>query len=403
MLLQQHKSLVSYVKEQYDTAGRTLFEGENAWYALSRVFMNMLLDPELQRKDVYLVVDALDECSTGLIQLLDLITHTSQSTRAKWLVSSRNWPQIEEQLRSVAQGLSLELNAESVSAAIDSYITYKVSRLGELKRYEESTADEVRWYLSSNADGTFLWVALVCQDLKSTRRGNALEKVKSFPPGLDALYERMMQQISASEDAELCTQVLALVTTAYRPPSLAESAMLIEKRYEVMDDTELLQEIIGLCGSFLTIRENIVYFIHQSAKDFLTKKQSALLFPKGQATIHGRIFSRSVQAMSQILKRDIYGLREPGFPIENITPPSPDPLETVGYSCIYWINHLIDASKDSGNDGNVQDGGAADRFLQSKCLYWIESLSLLRSMSEGMLALERLMCYLQVNVRASSC
>ncbi|KAI1330214.1 NACHT domain-containing protein [Xylariaceae sp. FL0255] len=395
MLLHQHASLVSHIKKKYDTAGGALFEGVNAWYALTEIFTNMLRDPELREQNVYLVVDALDECTTDLRQLLDLITDTSQSTRAKWLVSSRNWPQIEEQLRGVAQRLSLELNAESVSAAIDSYITYKVCRLGELKRYKESTADEVRRYLSSNADGTFLWVALVCQELKSTRRGNALEKVKSFPPGLDALYERMMQQILTLEDAELCTQVLALVTTTYRPPSLAESAMLIEKRYEVLDDIKSLQEIIGLCGSFLTIRENIVYFVHQSAKDFLKKKQSALLFPEGQAAIHGRIFSRSVQAMYQTLKRDIYGLHKPGFPIEKVTRPSPDPLEMVEYACIYWVNHLMDASKGPGNDNNVQDGGVADRFLQSMCLYWIESLSLLRSLSEGMLALESLVHYLQ--------
>jgi hypothetical protein len=50
--------------------------------------------------------------------------------------------------------------------------------------------------LTSNANNTFLWVALVCQDLQATARHNVLKKLDLFLPGLDALYKRMMQQIS---------------------------------------------------------------------------------------------------------------------------------------------------------------------------------------------------------------
>lgn len=99
----------------------------NAWQALYNIFTDILQDPKLQ--GVRLMVDALDECVTGLRQLFDLITRTSQSTSVQWLVSSRNRPQIEEQLRNVAQRLSLEVNAVSVAAAVGSYITFK---LGEL-------------------------------------------------------------------------------------------------------------------------------------------------------------------------------------------------------------------------------------------------------------------------------
>ncbi|CAJ2505558.1 Uu.00g129520.m01.CDS01 [Anthostomella pinea] len=369
MLLDQDASLVSHMKKKYDIAGEGLFQGDNAWYALSEIFTNMLRDPKLHV--VCLVVDALDECIGGLPQLLELIVETSQATCAKWLVSSRNWPQIEEELSNVAHRLSLEVNAKSVAAAVDSYILHKVSQLVQRKSYRDNTADEVRQYLSSNADGTFLWVALVCQELAKTRQGNALQKVKSFLSGLDSLYQRMIDQIHKSEDAELCTQVLALVATTYRLPSLAESTTFIKEDGSTVGDAELLKEIVSLCGSFLTIREDIVYFVHQSAKDFLTKEKTVILSPKQQVAVHGQIFSRSIEAVSQTLKRDIYGLHDPGFPIEDAP----------------------------GRDDSVQEYGAADRFLRGKGLYWIESLSLLRSMSEGMLALERLIRHLQVKCK----
>ena len=70
-LLVQQQSLISHLREQYDNAGPQLFEDVNAFVALSNIFTKMLHDSRLTR--VYLVIDALDECESGLLQLLDLI------------------------------------------------------------------------------------------------------------------------------------------------------------------------------------------------------------------------------------------------------------------------------------------------------------------------------------------
>ncbi|KAF6789073.1 heterokaryon incompatibility protein [Colletotrichum sojae] len=352
----------------------------------------MLQDPKLH--GVFLLVDALDECLTGLEQLLDLVTKTSQSTSAKWLISSRNWLLIEERLREVAQRLSLEVNSKSVSTAVDSYVTFKISQLSKLKGYRDNTASEIRQYLSSNAEGTFLWVALVCQELEKTHRRKALEKTKSFPPGLDALYNRMMQQIDGQEDAELCRQFLALVVTTYRPLSLAESTTLIEECHNLADDPESLRDIISLCGSFLTIRKDTIYFVHQSAKDFLLNKAYTAfdqILPSGIAYQHHIIFSRSLDVLSRTLRRDVYKLRAPGSFIEDISPPDPDPLGPVKYSCTYWIDHLQQAnSADSPARGDLQDNACVHTFLKCHYLHWLEAQSLLQGMPRAVLAMQKL-------------
>lgn len=72
------------------------------------------------------------------------------------------------------------------------------------------------------------------------------------------------------------------------------------------DDVELLREIIGLCSSFLTIREDTVYFVHQSAKDFLFRNVVHEIFPSGTEEVHYNIFCRSLQVMSRTLRRDMY-------------------------------------------------------------------------------------------------
>jgi hypothetical protein len=189
-------------------------------------------------------------------------------SRVKWIISSRNWPSIEKDLDTATQvRLCLELNEKSVSAAVRIFIRFKVDWLAKRNRYDDDTRDAVQRYLSSNADNTFLWVALVCQELANISGWKVQEKLTptAFPPGLDALYRRMVDQIYNSEDAELCKGILAVVSVVYRPIMLEDLASFADMPNGVSND-ESLTEIIGLCGSFLTLRERTILFVHQSAK-----------------------------------------------------------------------------------------------------------------------------------------
>ncbi|KAK3348796.1 beta transducin-like protein HET-E2C [Lasiosphaeria hispida] len=400
LLVSQQPALISHVRQQYDLAGRRVFEDTNAWVVLWEIFTAMLQDPVLRM--TYLIIDALDECMTDLPRLLDLVAQMScVSSRVKWIVSSRNWPQIEEQLAMVAQNarLSLELNAESVATAVNTYIDHKVRHLSDLKQYDHKIDTIVRDYLSSNANGTFLWVALVCRALADpkVRKRHTLAKLRTFPPGLDDLYAQMMEQISHSEDADLCKQILAVTTLVRRPIGLRELTTLVEILDDLSDDLESLEEIIKVCGSFLTLREQIVYFVHQSAKDFLLGKATHRasgnafnwVFPLGVEDVNHIIFSRSLNAMSTVLRRDIYSLEAPGFPIDEVQTPPSEPLATVRYSCVFWVDHFRDSiSNKNTSQRNIHH--AVHTFFEQKYLYWLEALSLLRAMAEGVIAIRQL-------------
>ena len=141
LLIDQQPSLIRYIREKYDHADKELFEDTNAWIALSGIFVNILQDPSL--KNAYLIIDALDECQTeDLPKLLDFIVQkSSASPHVKWIISSRNWRKIEERLETAEQKvrLSLELNAESISTAVSTYIRHKVLWLARLKNYDDKT------------------------------------------------------------------------------------------------------------------------------------------------------------------------------------------------------------------------------------------------------------------------
>jgi hypothetical protein len=291
--------------------------------------------------------------------------------------------------------LSLELNAQSVAAAVDVFIQRKVDQLAQEKRYKAEVRHAVLQHLRSNADDTFLWVALVCQDLKTTPKWNVLKKLALFPPKLDSLYKRMMDQISESDGAEICRQVLALTAILYRPVTISELVALV-KPLEDLDDLESVREIVGFCRSFLTLREDTVYFVHQSAKDFLFANAYDEAFPDGSEAVHQAIFLRSLAILSKTLHRDMYSLEAPGYPIENVKLPETDPLAVSQYPCVYWIDHLYESKALMSSVGGLQAADIVNDFLRKKYLYWLEGLSLCKSVGKGVVSMEKLWSLVQV-------
>jgi hypothetical protein len=403
LLVKEQQSLISHIRESYDDSGKQRFEGVNAWVTLSKIFTNMLGDSRL--RSTYLIIDALDECTIDLNLLLDLVVKKSSAySHVKWIVSSRNWPSIEKYLDTETQKvrLCLELNEKSVSTAITKYTQNKVDRLAKRNKYDNGTRDAVQRYLSLNANGTFLWVALVCQELADISGWKAQKRLTAFPPGLDAFYRRMMDQICNSEDAELCNHILAVVSAVYRPVTFDELESFVNLPDGVSGNYEALAEIIGLCGSFLTLRDRTISFVHQSAKDFLLEKASKEIFPSGREEAHYVIFSRSLQIMSETLRRNIYSLPTLGYPIGQVQQPDPDPLVASRYSCIYWVDHLCEwnATTCTNHRVDLQDGGMVDVFIRKKYLYWLEALSLCRSMSGGVVSMTKLEALIQVILKS---
>ncbi|RYO92932.1 hypothetical protein DL762_001423 [Monosporascus cannonballus] len=398
----RNPSLLSHLRKRYDTAGLKLFESANAFIALSEVLEGMLRDASLSW--AYIVIDALDECGLDLQRLLKFIVHNSSaSPRVKWIVSSRNRPDIEQQLKLDNSGmkLSLELtqNAEQVAHAVDAYINFKASKLWPLQNrntLEENILatrrDQVREVMRRKSNGTFLWAAFVFVELQDILVGEVLEVLEEIPSGLTELYDRMIEQIRhlKPKHREYCYRVLSTATLAYRPLHLLKLQVLAGFQDGITYLADLMR-IVKMCGSFLTIRNNYVYFIHPSVKDYLSDKASNTIFPSGPTDGHHAIFSRSLQAMST-LQRDIYNLHHPGLLIGEIKAPDPDPLAAIRYSCVHWIGHFCDvySSSRSGDQVGPHEADMVGQFFREKFLYWLEALGLIQHVGDAILSMTRL-------------
>ncbi|KAM0451733.1 hypothetical protein ACHAO4_005690 [Trichoderma viride] len=228
LLADQQPSLISYIREPYDNTGKVLFDGANAWYKLSQIFNNMLCDNNLP--SVYIIIDALDECTTGRTECLHLIQKLSTLPKVKLLVSSRNWPEIGGKLIN-DMNLSLEVNAGLVKRAVELYISHKASLLCILQD-EPQLKEEICHRMRNKANGTFLWVAIVFKSLDSMRyyddNSEVLEMLDEMPEDLTQLYDTMLQRISLlkGESSKFCRTALAVATLVYRPLHLNELSTL---------------------------------------------------------------------------------------------------------------------------------------------------------------------------------
>lgn len=379
-------------------------DGPNAWAVLGDIFEAITQAKGIS--DPVCVVDALDECEHDCKLLLSLILKTSN--HVKWLLSSRNVKDIERGLRLIepSRRLSLELkeNAENVSKSVDVYINNSISGIEALEDDEELQIKTITT-LKDKANGTFLWVALVIEQLRDTDHRNVEEVLEEIPEGLENLYDLIVRRANAKlrhKDREACQILLSIVTTAERPLHLEELHIFISSQwayykssYDILD----MKDIVRDCGSLLAIRDDIIYFIHQSVKDYMVGNAYNSIFPSGIQYQHQKMFETSMSAMSRILKYDIYDLKDPQRYMGDIRrkgdirPPYPDPLVPIKYSCVFWVDHLIRGYDSEGfkTDDCFKDDGLLQKFLKTKYLCWLEALALLRSLTpQGGSAVQRL-------------
>ncbi|UKZ52560.1 hypothetical protein TrVGV298_006338 [Trichoderma virens] len=397
LIIIQEPSLISHVQEKYNHAGANLFLDENAWVAVVDILQNILHDPKLE--EIVFVIDALDECEINLPELLDFITRNASLPRVKWILSSRNILSIQQTLEShISEGiLSLELkaNAESVSQAVNTYIEHEISQLRSIQ-YNQGQREELKDAMRQKANGTFLWVSLVMKELKNAQVWEIMEIVKEIPTDLTAAYKRMIGQIQNLRrgNAKLCWSILSTIFTAYNPLSLAELGTLSGLPSNILENLRSIANLIAMCGSFLTIREGIVYFIHQSAKDFFSTE----VFRLNAAQRNANVYHRSITAISK-LPKNIYCLTDFGFRPRGAPPPGANALTSMRYCCFFWPDHFCNAygaNPQSENTFTKTLKAMLWSFLKDYALRWLESICLLGGLPDGLRSIQMMLRELQL-------
>ena len=174
-----------------------------------------------------------------------------------------------------------EKESDSIKRGIDLVIKYRVPQIASQLGLDTKVQGLLEKKLLGAENRTYLWLHLIMEDI--VERGaqvNTSRKLARFldqlPTSLDTAYENMLKRSPKPGDARKIFQILL---AAQRPLRLREMnmALNIQKGDESRDDVDLDPEntfatnIRDVCGLFVTVNiaDSVIYFIHQTARDFL--------------------------------------------------------------------------------------------------------------------------------------
>lgn len=270
---------------------------------LKKLLTTVVTSKILGRRKLILIVDALDECDLGAIQSVvqtfeDLASAAlSENTNFNICLSSRYWPQIRVPKCFMAR---VELENRS------DIVMYIQKRLESAHINEQDLAlfNTLKKEILNKAQGTFLWVVLVVQELlhaniAGATLGELREIVGRIPPDLSQFYEHQLRS-TEGEDRKRMSRLFQVVFFAQRPLSPTELRYALafgseayvsyaewSQSSEYIRSDEQMEKRVREHSKGLvefTLQDSawsgktVVQFVHQTVRDFLTARGFLYLF-----------------------------------------------------------------------------------------------------------------------------
>jgi hypothetical protein len=349
--------LINYGLDGRKKYGNTLKENiSELWDILERCAD----DPEAG--EIICVLDALDEClESSRLQLLDKISQfysqrSCPSQRLKFLITSRPCSDLQARFRRFSEIVHLDGDdkLDIIGREIDLVIDKEIPDIAPSLNAEARSQLSNR--LKSMENRTYLWLNLTFGIIRGKQAAYAKMSdiqtlLNSLPLDVQYAYDEILRK---SEDENKAESLLQIMLAATRPLTLDEANIALtlvteESRPLSHDelDTKLWAKegfkstVKNLCGLFITVHDSKLFFIHQTARQFLITSHTP--DGKGKMTWQGRL---SVpRAHGVVSKTCLYYLSLDGFSVnyDNYGYIRHDKLDErysfLKYSAINWMLH----------------------------------------------------------------
>ncbi|KAF2111508.1 ankyrin repeat-containing domain protein [Lophiotrema nucula] len=253
-----------------------------------------------QLPQVYVILDALDECAQKKELMSMLETMIGWRLHNMHLIVTSRREQVIE--RSVETFVELQnrvwLQSEVIDKDIQKYVRQRLSDDKDLRKWSKDAAlqEEIETAIMKGSKGMFRWAFCQLDVLGKCRNRAMLRKsLTTLPPTLDATYERILCAIT-EDDSEYAIRILRWLAFSVRPLSIEEVAEVVAidvDRNPVFDPEEVLEEpleALDICSSLVIIStehddrgpdstRQVVMLAHYSVKEYLLSDR----IQKGQA------------------------------------------------------------------------------------------------------------------------
>ncbi|SPO04762.1 uncharacterized protein DNG_07447 [Cephalotrichum gorgonifer] len=359
------RSLAFQVAQQVPTFRKSLLKRLDAgfkptdaeWRSIwKKLFAGLLLGME-SRPPLYWVIDGLDEAHSPN-DILELLGDISGSTIPIRVAVTSRW----SPTRSLAFD-RMESKVSTSVVSVDQDTTDLTTYVGQEllhRNWGEEITQQVAGQILDRAEGNFLWIHLILEELKDCNTEDDIrERLTELPSGMDGLYQRMEETIARIRrpaDKNLARQLLMWGVHVHRPLAVEELADALEPEFGRLLD--ILQTTTRLCGHFIAIEGDRISLIHHTAREYLTATTTTLPFSLEAASCHAEIFKLSIASFLE------KGLRS------KLQRTSPKLFE---YRATSWPHHLAAANLPEG--GEEQLDLLARFFTQTSVLTWIYTLA----------------------------
>ncbi|KAJ7581712.1 hypothetical protein C8J56DRAFT_793374 [Mycena floridula] len=266
-LVQQHPSISDHLVTLHQSC-----LSRSAHPSITELF-TALQTEVLLYSHVYIVVDALDECSeSSQVQEIFFSTQAnhglrSLSEKVHLLITSRD-------IFSIAQQFDGEpkIIIEAHRKDLETYIKGRLAVDFKLKRHikgDTTLEAEIVEQVSSKAVGMFLQAHLHLDALASQLNRKGLRTaLASLPHGIMDSYDDAMSRIKAQGEAEyeLARQIFYWLAYAQRPLSTKELQHAVAVSHEMTEmDFDAIVDIdvlTGVCAGLIVIQEESYSFFH---------------------------------------------------------------------------------------------------------------------------------------------
>ncbi|KAJ5776456.1 uncharacterized protein N7511_001467 [Penicillium nucicola] len=353
---------------------KSYFEGtETTKYTISsfvslwKVFLTLL--QQSTSSQVFCVLDGLDECEKESVsQLLDAVgNYLSKSgekarPRLKLVILSRPHPVVLERKLGHYKQIQLDTSDTEISRDVERYIFAKVAELASEQNFSEEMVAQVQQTLLAGADGTFLWVGFVANELQGRSWSKINEVLRHVPKGLGGIYQRLLQQIG---DKEALVPILQWVVLAARPLTLEELTVAAGiKTAGNLTATQVTQNRLKFGGLLVKVEGDVVNLVHQSAKEF---------FQSDQVKIKGiNMFHMSQDTHRTLMQTCLAHVeRRYGYPGRGPQISDSDPFLTYASQCwpvhFHHAIHVIDTPSEFSRQFFRVDSPIRDEWWK---VYW---------------------------------
>ncbi|KAH8695196.1 NACHT and TPR domain protein [Talaromyces proteolyticus] len=198
---------------------------ESAWRLL---FVEFFLKRKNVDSTVYILLDAVDEGFEEerkiFLGLAKELCDAPEKSHLQLAVVGR--PHLSDQL---SEGLEMEVptihvTTQKNSGDINQYIQSSIKKSVVLRRVSAKMRQEIIEKLSAGAEGMFLWVNLMLQELVKKRNESSMRKaLEQAPKGLKEILRHVLSSFSISsseEELEYLNELLLWVTCSQQPLTL---------------------------------------------------------------------------------------------------------------------------------------------------------------------------------------